>query len=294
MASEAAQNAIKHAGVDPTQVGAVFLGTTTNPYLEKQGSSILASTIGVKPEAIVVDFTGSACSSTKALIACLDALGTSKISYGLVVGADMLVGSPGDPTEYLASSGAGALVLGKDGIIAEVEDSYSYGTEFTERWRSELTPLPKVTLERFARDYGYVNHVVAAGRGLMKKLGKKPEDFKYAVLSQPDLRYPSMAARELGLSQNQIAQGMVAQFFGYAGASSVLVGLAAVLDKAKPGERILAISYGNGGSDAFSIVACEKIEKKRQDAVGKYIDRKKYIDYVTYLRFNRMLDRIRR
>ncbi|MFQ5758986.1 MAG: hydroxymethylglutaryl-CoA synthase [Candidatus Bathyarchaeia archaeon] len=294
MASEAAQNAIEHAGVDSAQIGAVFLGTTTNPYLEKQGSSILASTIGAKPEAMVADFTGSARSSTQALIACLDALNSGRIDYGLVVGADMLVGPPGDFAEYLMSSGAGALVIGQEEIIAEVEGSYSYTTEFTEKWRSASNPFPKATLERFARNYGYVHHVVAAGKGLMENLRKKPEDFKHAVFSQPDLRYPSKAAREFGLSQDQIAQGMVAQFVGYTGASSLLVGLATILDKAKPKERILAVSYANGGSDAFSVRPLEKIEEKRQDAVGEYLNKKKYVNYATYLRYNRIFDRIAR
>lgn len=71
-----------------------------------------------------------------------------------------------------------------------------------------------------------------------------------------------------------------------------MIGLAAVLDQAKPGERILVVSYGSGaGSDAFSIMVKDEIEAKR-DAVPKvadYINNKTYIDYSTYVKFKQLL-----
>jgi hydroxymethylglutaryl-CoA synthase len=126
----------------------------------------------------------------------------------------------------------------------------------------------------------------------MEKLGKKPDDFKYAVFSQPDLTYPTLVARRLGLTVDQINPGMIGMSVGYTGSSSVLLALATVLDKAKPRERIMMISYDNGGSDAFSILPTENIEAKRQNIVEKYLKRKTYVDYNTYLRFNRVFEKL--
>ena len=74
----------------------------------------------------------------------------------------------------------------------------------------------------------------------------------------------------------------------YSGASPI--GLAAVLDKAKPDQRILLVGYGSGaGSDAYSLVTTSQIEEKRNrqkfnvqhQAETEHIE---YVDYDTYRR----------
>ncbi|MFV2013944.1 MAG: hydroxymethylglutaryl-CoA synthase, partial [Candidatus Heimdallarchaeota archaeon] len=57
------------------------------------------------------------------------------------------------------------------------------------------------------------------------------------------------------------------------------------LDLAQPGERILCVSYGSGaGSDAFSFVVTDEIEKKRDLApiTDDYINDKEMLDYAIY------------
>jgi hydroxymethylglutaryl-CoA synthase len=292
MAVEATQNAIKHAEIDEPEIGAIYFGTTTNPYLEKQGSSILASTINVKPKTLNMDFTGSARSSTLAMLACMDAIKSGSIKYGLVVGSDRLVARPGDAMDYLSSSGAAAVILGEERVIAEIEGTYSYATEFTERFRTEERPLPTGTIPRFEREHGFINHVATATKGLMENVGKKTEDFKYAVFTVPELTYPRRIARAIGLTPDQLNPGMVASSIGYTGSSSVLIALTAVLDKAKLGERIMMVSYSNGGSDAFSLLPTKNIEKKRQNIVEGYLKRKKYVNYTTYLAYNKIFEKV--
>ena len=99
MGAEASLDAIDHAGISPEEVDAVFFGTTTNPYLEKQGSSTIASIAGLRTDAVVMDITGSVRSGTAAMLACLDALNAGRIESGLVGGADMLIGEPGQETD---------------------------------------------------------------------------------------------------------------------------------------------------------------------------------------------------
>lgn len=291
MAAEAIQNGLKHAEIDESEIGALYLGTTTNPYLQKQGSSILKSTIDVNPDTLNADFTDSARSSTLAMLACMDGIESGSIQYGAVVGSDRLFAKPGGRLDYTASSGAGSLILGGEGSIAEIEGTYSHATEFTERFRTEERPLPRGTIPRFERKLGYIDHTAKAAGGLMEEMEMGPDDFKYAVFTVPDLRYPGRAAGKIGLDQEKINPGMVAPSIGYTGSSSVLISLASVLDKAEPGERILMVSYANGGSDAFSILPTKEIEEKRQKTVEKYLERKKYVDYPTYLDYNKRLER---
>jgi len=291
MAVEAALNAIKHAKIDGSELGAVYVGTTSSPYLEKQVSTIIAEVVGASASAQRIDFTGSARASTAALIACVNAIRSGEVNYGLVIGTDVLVPPPGDREgmEFTMSAGAAALVLGKDNIIAEIEGFATYSTDFTERWKNVEDQVPRVSLSRFSREFGYIMHVEKACKSLYEKLNLKPSDFKYAVFTEPpDPRgYLMRLAPKIGLTPAHIMAGMmpIAQFIGDCGCASVLIALAAVLDMAKPRERILMASYGSGCSDAFSIKVTDAIEAKRQKIVNTYINKKTYIDYPTYLRF---------
>ena len=71
-----------------------------------------------------------------------------------------------------------------------------------------------------------------------------------------------------------------------------MLGLSAALDVARPGDRILLVSFGSGaGSDAFSFVATDAI-RERQDRAAKthdYVGRRKEIDYAQYVRFRKKL-----
>jgi len=76
----------------------------------------------------------------------------------------------------------------------------------------------------------------------------------------------------------------------YAGSS--LIGLTAILDIAKPGDRILMASFGSGaGSDAFSIRVTDRILESRDRALKTqdYIARRVVIDYATYARYRHKL-----
>ncbi len=76
----------------------------------------------------------------------------------------------------------------------------------------------------------------------------------------------------------------------YAGSS--LIGLTAILDEARPGDRIFMVSFGSGaGSDAFSIRVTDRIVdvQDRAPKTQEYIARRKVIDYATYARYRRML-----
>lgn len=67
----------------------------------------------------------------------------------------------------------------------------------------------------------------------------------------------------MGFDREQVETGLLVPKIGNTYSGSTLLGLAAILDVSKPGERILAVSYGSGaGSDAFIIEVTDKIEEK--------------------------------
>jgi len=286
MAVEAAKNAIKHAGIDPLDIGALYIGSTSSPYVEKSMGVIVEEALDMSPNAIIADFGGSPRASTAALRACMDAIDAKRISCGLVIGTDFRLGAPGEALEHSLGAGAGALILGTDGVIAEIEGICSYSTSFTSTWKVEgETFIRRHDDPRLDRAYGYPPHIVEAVRGLMENLGRKPADFNQVVFCQPDGRLPAIPAKSLGINPELMVNSSIVSFCGDTGSSSVLIGLAAILDQAKSGEKILAASYGSGaGSDAFSIITSDSIEKKRDrlTPVRAYLERKEYIDYCQY------------
>jgi hydroxymethylglutaryl-CoA synthase len=79
---------------------------------------------------------------------------------------------------------------------------------------------------------------------------------------------------------------------GNAYAGSSLLGLAAVLDVARPGDRIFFCSYGSGaGSDAFSFQITEVANAPRRGAtVEDYLSRRRQVsEYGEYLRARRKI-----
>jgi hydroxymethylglutaryl-CoA synthase len=65
-----------------------------------------------------------------------------------------------------------------------------------------------------------------------------------------------------------------------------------VLDVVKPGQKVLAVSYGSGaGSDAFAFEATDKIESGRPEkSVFELIEEDKvYVDYAVYAKHRRKL-----
>jgi len=112
------------------------------------------------------------------------------------------------------------------------------------------------------------------------------------VPHQPNGKFPLKLAKDFGIPQEKVLPSLLVTEIGntYSGASPL--GLVAVLDRAKPGDRILMVSYGSGsGSDAFDITVTKNIEKahKKIVPIRRYIDRKEYITYGIYAKFKRKI-----
>ena len=71
------------------------------------------------------------------------------------------------------------------------------------------------------------------------------------------------------------------------------MGLCSVLDVAKPGDRIMLVSYGSGaGSDAFDITVTDEIKKFERDkapTIKEMIEKKRYVNYAIYAKYRNLL-----
>ncbi len=293
IALEAARNALARAGdVDPAQIRAVWVGSESHPYAVKPTSTIVAEAIGATPATQAGDWEFACKAGTEAFQAAVGFVGSGMARYALAIGADTAQARPGDALDYTAAAGGAAYLLGPaDESLVVIEGSFSYVTDTPDFWRRAYQHYPSHG-GRFTGQPAYFHHITHAARGLMEAMGTRPEDYTYAVFHQPNVKFPQTVARRLGFTPEQIGPGLLVDRIGNTYAASSLIGLTAVLDQARPGDRILLVSFGSGaGSDAISLRVTEAIDERRDRApyTEDYIARRKPIDYATYVRQRRLL-----
>lgn len=287
---ECARNAIQHSGINPEEIGAIYVGSESHPYIVKPTATVVAAAVEATPELTAADYEFACKAGTAAIQTVMGLVESKRIRFGLAIGADTSQGKPGDVLEYTASAGGAAFLIGSENLIAEIHDTYSYTTDTPDFWRREGQEFPSHG-SRFTGAPAYFKHVVSAAKGILERNNLKPEDFRYVVFHQPNGKFPLNAGKMLGFKKEQIMKGLLAPWIGNTYSGAVLLGLSSVLDEAVAGDRILVSSYGSGaGSDAFIIEVTKENEKRRnKKPVQDYINRKEYIDYAIYSKFKSKL-----
>lgn len=288
MSIEAARNALKRAEINPQSLRAVWVGSESHPYAVKPTSTIVAESIGAAPNIQAADWEFACKAGTEAVQASIGLIGSGMGKYALSIGMDTAQGRPGDALEYTAASGGAAFILGPaDEAIAIYQGSYSFVTDTPDFWRRAEQAYPSHG-DRFTGEPAYFNHTLSAASQLMEMIGTTAQDYTYAVFHQPNVKFPSRAAKMLGFTDKQIETGLLANEIGNVYSGSCMLGLTAILDSASAGDHILMVSYGSGaGSDAFDLVVTDRVEAKRHLApiTQAYIQRRTEIDYATYTRY---------
>ena len=288
MSIEAARNALARAGVDPKRIRAVWVGSESHPYAVKPTSTIVAEALDIVPLTQAADWEFACKAGTEAMQAAIAFVGSGMADYALSIGMDTAQGRPGDALEYTAAAGGAAMLLGPaEQSLALIEASLSYVTDTPDFWRRAHAHYPSHG-QRFTGEPAYFHHVISAAEMMLEGMGRTAADYRYAVLHQPNSKFPQRAAKQLGFRKEQIETGLLAPIIGNTYAGSSLIGLTAVLDEAQPGDRVLVVSFGSGaGSDAFSLEITGAITTAQRQALTtkEYIERRSEIDYATYARY---------
>jgi len=288
MSVEAARNALARAEIDPFELRAVWVGSESHPYAVKPTGTVVAEAIGATPAVSAADWEFACKAGTEAFTAAMGLVGSGMANYALAIGMDTAQGRPGDALEYTAAAGGAAYILGPaEESLAEVTAAYSYVSDTPDFFRRAEQKYPEHG-QRFTGEPAYFTHITSAGKALLELSNAKAEDFTYAVFHQPNAKFPQRAASLLGFKLEQITPGLLSPVIGNTYAGAAMIGLSAVLDIAKPGDRVLVVSFGSGaGSDAFDIRVTDKItgRQKKAPTTQDYIARRTPIDYGTYVRY---------
>lgn len=301
-AVEAGKLALIHSGVDSAHVGKIYVGSESNPYAVKPISSKVAQVLKLGEEdegvqgvdAIDTEFACKAASSMFKDAVSLVNYPKSGIKNAMVTGTDNSQAAPrdcsGGELDFFVGFGGSSFIFGKDDVIAEIEAWYSCTSDTPDFWRRNGEQFPKHG-GRFTGEPAYFKHVRKAGKKLIEKLDLQISDINYLVVHQPNIRFPVRIAKELGFKEEQYLPSLQMDKFGNTYSGCSLVGLSAVLDIAKPDERILIISYGSGaGSDAYSLVTTSQLieKRKRQKLTVKYQAENPFLEHVDYTTYRRI------
>ena len=287
IAVTAARYALARAQIDPSKIGAVYVGSESHPYAVKPTASIVAEAVCATPKLTAADLEFACKAGTAGIQMSMGLVDSGMVEYALSIGADTSQGAPGDALEYTASAGGAAYIIGNKNTIADINHTCSFTTDTPDFYRREGQDYPSHG-GRFTGEPAYFKHVLSTAKMLFEETDSKPEDYDYACFHQPNGKFYLRAGKKLGFTNDQIKQGLLTPNIGNTYSGAVPLALSNILDVAEPGDKIFVVSYGSGaGSDGFTITVKDEIEQRRDLApkTQEIIDDKKYVDYAVYAKF---------
>ncbi|MEO8605831.1 MAG: 3-oxoacyl-[acyl-carrier-protein] synthase III C-terminal domain-containing protein [bacterium] len=287
MAVAAAADCLR--GIDRKTIGGVFFASTSYPYKEKSGASLIAKALDLGREVATADFGGSLRAGTTALRAALDAVKAGSANNVLVIASDCRPAAPRSAVERNVGDGAAALLIGDTDVAAEIEAQHTIADEIIDVWRLDTDQYVRSWEDRFVVEHGYRNSLVEAIKGLFAKTGKTAKDFSKAALFGPDARSHATAAKSVGLDPKTQVQDALFGRVGNTGAAFAPMLLVAALENAKPGDQLLLAGYGDG-ADAFALRVTDAIKRLTDHrGVRWHLERRAELgDYNTYLKFRNL------
>jgi len=291
IAVEAGKNALMVAGINPQHIGAIYFGSESHAYAVKSSAAIVAEALGITPHVMAADLEFACKAGTAAMQICMGLVKSGMVEYGMAIGSDTSQGRPGDALEYTAAAGGAVFIIGKKDTIADINGTATFTTDTPDFWRREGEDYPSHA-GRFTGEPAYFRHTLGSSKALMEKMKTTPDDYDYFVPHQPNGKFPLQLAKELGIPKEKVLPALLVTEIGNTYSGSSPLGLVSVLDQAKPGDRILMVSYGSGaGSDAFDITVTDAITKARKKAVPikSYINKKEYVSYGVYAKLKKKI-----
>ncbi|MGA3086793.1 MAG: OB-fold domain-containing protein [Thermodesulfobacteriota bacterium] len=272
-------------GIDPRSVDGLYMATTTAPYRERQNATIVSTALDLPRESQDADISNCLRAGTIAILSAKDAVDAGSAKNILITAADMRLGGASGGNEQNFGDGGAALLIGKEKVVVEIEASHTLSDDLVDNWRSFDDVFVRTWEERFWLDEGYLKITLEAAAAVMAKGNLKPKDFAKACFYGPYSRRHAELGRKMGFAPEQIQESLL-DSVGNTGTALPLMILVGALEDAKPGDRILLVSWGSG-SNAIVLRVTDEIKNiKERRAIKGHLKIKRTLDnYEKYLRW---------
>lgn len=252
MAVEAARDTLEN--VDRAGVEQLILASTVLPFADRQNAGIVKEALNLDDNVAALDVTGSQRAATSALAT---ALGGRR--QALVMAAERPTPTPASEREMSSGDAAAAILVGEGQPIARLLAQHSVTADFVDHFRETGQPYDYDWESRWIRDEGFGAILAPAIARVLDKAGLKGADIDRFIVPVAVGGVPAMLAKTAGIAAEAVADTLAANV-GHSGAAHPLLLLSAALEQARPGEKILLSSFGQG---------CDLLLFEVTDAIGR-------------------------
>lgn len=292
MAVEAARDCLPGANplTSRKHIDALFLGSTTLPFADRLNAGIVASALSLGANVRGADITGSQRAGLSALIAAFDAVSAGSASHALVAAADARKTRAASPAELNYGDGAAAFEVGKANVIAKLLGTASSTIDFIDHFRGDGEDFDYHWEERWIRDEGFVTIVPPVVKAALKKAGVEAAAVDHFIMPTTFAKLDQQIAKACGIAPEKVRDNLASKL-GECGSAHALVMLAHALEEAKPGQRIVVASFGQG-CDVAVLETTEALAQlgKRRGINGSLAHRKEETNYMKWLAFNGLVN----
>lgn len=269
----------------PRHATRVQLVSTTLPFADRSNSGIVADALCLPPATATEDLAGSRRGATSALARLARDTGETT----LLIAADCRETRPGSVQEMNYGHGAAALLCGDGDPIAVVRGAASVHEDMVDQYRAADVDYDYALEERWVREEGYNKLVPAAVRAAAQEAGLDLGEVHRFILPA-SASVAKGVAKVLKVTEDRLVDPLIAQV-GDCGVAHPLMMLAAALESAVPGEKILVVGFGQG-ADAVVVETLPKLaELQGSRGPSRYLAQKRPLtNYTMFLSLRNRID----
>ena len=259
-------------GRDPAELNAVFFASSTTPYLEKQSATEIAAALDLGRSLRTADFANTLRAGSAAMNAAMD---TVAIDGGKALAAisDARLGAADGKYETDLGDAAAAFLFGTDDLLATLDARASVAKDAIDVWRASDDIFVRDWEVRYANTQLYTPLVTEAVKAVLTKAGLTPADVTKAVVYGHEEKNRTALIAKLGFTPEQTVPSYYGEIGNTGNAASALM-LCKALDDAKPGDKILFVTYGEGSDAMIFTVTDKAVSYKAQNTVSALVAHK--------------------
>ncbi len=273
LAAIAAKRAIEDAGISPEDIGLIIVGTNSPDMRYPATACLVQDKIGAK-NAAAFDLQAGCPGWIFATTVGAQFVKTGMYKYVLTIGAEVITRMMDKTDRYtyvLFGDGAGATVLGNveeggfksfelyaDGSLAEYLTFPAGGSKL---------PFSQEVLDKklhYTRMNGKevfkfsVREIGRISKNVINKAGLKPEDIRWFIPHQANLRIIDAGMKRLGIPKEKVV--VTIDKYGNSSAASIPVALDDIYKQGKieKGDNLLMVSFGAGMTSGAFVVEWSK------------------------------------
>ena len=232
------------AGDERGHIDSLQLDSSTVPFAERLNAGVVCEALTLDEGVEALDMGGSPSAALSAVLGALDRV-NARGGNALVIATDHRKTRAASSQELDYGDGAAALTLGRENVIAEVLGSATLTVDFVDHFRRAGEDIDYHWEERWVRDEGISKLGPRAIASALQKAGVEASAVDHFIFPTTFAKMDAQLAKACGIRAEAVADSLAATV-GETGTPHALLMLAAVLERAQPGQHILLAQFGGG------------------------------------------------